>query len=74
MDPDEVATGEIETVALRGWQQHGILRPLADSSCYNFRVLSACKGGDESPSGPELGVQRRTDFGIIVAIGAGLMR
>jgi len=40
MDPDEVATGEIETVALRGWQQHGILRPLADSSCYNCQNLA----------------------------------
>jgi len=36
MDPDEVATGEIETVALRGWQQHGILRPLADSVAITF--------------------------------------
>ena len=55
MDPDEVATGEIETVALRGWQQHGILRPLADSSCYNFWVLSACKGGDGYPIRSRIG-------------------
>jgi len=39
-----------------------------------FGFFLLVKEETDTPSGPELGVQRRTDFGIIFAIGAALMR